>query len=384
MPAPKLKFPAFAALGRQVVLLPDDAFFVRSVPLATGEGAAGVESQVELAMEAMAPFPVAQLYYGYWTKPGVDRALVFAAYRKRFTAEEVETWATADWVVPRFATLLGGKAPEPATAWVLAGSEGLTVVFFGDATGVPTAVRAEALAADAEPAARTAVRDGLLKSLGGTRTVIDVPEITIEPGAPGEGEFVARGATLVSELPLAQAEMLDVRDKAELTARRRARARDRWMWRGALLGVAVLALCALAEMALLGVSAWQSRRLAVIAQQTPIVTEITTAHALASRIEELTTKRLMPIEMIEIVSGLKPNSIQFTRTTTSGRYTLEVEAKTSNQAEIEQYKRALESAEATDTVQIETRGMQNNVTTFRMTVTFNPSVLAAGAQGASS
>ena len=48
-----------------VCLLPDALFFTRAIPIAAETPAADVASQVELALESLAPFPVAQLYYGY-------------------------------------------------------------------------------------------------------------------------------------------------------------------------------------------------------------------------------------------------------------------------------------------------------------------------------
>jgi hypothetical protein len=386
MPLPKLKFPALAAPGREVVLLPDDLFFVRSVMLASGPDAASVESQVELALEGLAPFPLSQLYYGYWTKAGADRVLLFAAYRKRFHADQVERWATADLVAPQFAVMLGAASPAPATAWVLTTAEGLTGVYFSDRSGVPSLVVHEPLADGADSAARTAARDRLLHALGGTRTVVDLPEVTVEPGDPGESNFVVRGGDLQSQLTVSQAEALDVRDKGELATRRGSRLRDRWMWRALVLGLLVLAGCAVLELVLVGLRSWQGSRLATVAQQTPTVSQIMTAQTLATRIEDLSTKRLMPREMIDLLNQHKPASIYFVSATSSvpstGLYTLNVEAQTRVQTDIDLYRAALNEAPETERVVIEVRGTQNNLTTFRMAVTFKPAAFAASNGGA--
>src|SRR5271155_5839691 len=83
-----------------VALLPDALFFARAVPLSAGCLAAEVAVQVELALEATAPFPLAQLYYGYCWRTGADRALAFASYRRRFTAEQIAAWSGAERVLP--------------------------------------------------------------------------------------------------------------------------------------------------------------------------------------------------------------------------------------------------------------------------------------------
>ena len=79
----------------RVALLADEVFFTRVVPVVPGATAAEVAAQVELALESLSPFPIAQLYHGHFWKPGLDRAFVFAAYRRRFTVEQTEAWPRA-------------------------------------------------------------------------------------------------------------------------------------------------------------------------------------------------------------------------------------------------------------------------------------------------
>ena len=71
--------PPAAAPARQpdeLVLAPSDRFFVCTVPIA---GDANVAAQVELALEEISPFPLAQLYYGHLLAPDRSRALAFAS-----------------------------------------------------------------------------------------------------------------------------------------------------------------------------------------------------------------------------------------------------------------------------------------------------------------
>src|SRR5580692_2246962 len=97
-----------------VVLLPDALFFVRAISVADGTPPADLVAQAELALEALAPFPLAQLYYGFYHPPGIPLALLYVAYRKRFTTEQTAAWAGADLVVPSFVALLGGEEnPDP-------------------------------------------------------------------------------------------------------------------------------------------------------------------------------------------------------------------------------------------------------------------------------
>src|ERR1041384_3870408 len=100
----------------KVVLLPDGMFFTRTLPVAAGATAAEVAGQVELALEALSPFPLTQLYYGHFWKPGTDRAFAFAAYRRRFTTDQSTAWGSADLVLPTFASLFGAEVAPATTA----------------------------------------------------------------------------------------------------------------------------------------------------------------------------------------------------------------------------------------------------------------------------
>jgi len=81
---------------------------------------------VELALEALARFAGAALPWIYW-RPGAERALVFAAYRRRFTAEQMADWTGAEIVLPSFAALFGAQV-GPATTVILTAADGLTAV----------------------------------------------------------------------------------------------------------------------------------------------------------------------------------------------------------------------------------------------------------------
>src|SRR5689334_1921906 len=111
----------------KVALLPDALFFTRAVPITEGASSAEAGAQVELALEALSPFPLAQLYHGWFWQPGADQAFVFAAYRRRFTTEQTLEWEGAEVVLPTFAATFGANV-VPATTIVLSSLEGLTAI----------------------------------------------------------------------------------------------------------------------------------------------------------------------------------------------------------------------------------------------------------------
>ena len=353
------------------MVLPDALFFVRAVPIAEAGSPSDAAAQVELALEVIAPFPVAQLYYGHYWKPGADHALVFAAYRKRFTSDDVESWAGAEAIIPAFATLLH-EAPAAATTLLISAADSLTAVHYADTSGVPTQVRVESVPADATEAEWATARDNVLRPLGGTINVIDIgPTPQLDPESP-QGEFVFRGGAWSSHFSASEIEPLDVRDKTELAARRRAHARDIILWRTFLGCAAAIALALLLEFALIGTAIWQKQRLATIAVQTPVVNAIMTSQSLATRIDELSSKRLMPFEMLALLNSKRPSSIQFMRTVTTGLYKMEVEAQTAASADINVYRAALNDLPECQKAEVVDPRSRDGLSTFRLVVTFKP------------
>jgi hypothetical protein len=354
---------------RKVAILSPSHFFVRAVPVTEGAAAAEVAGQVELALEVAAPFPLAQLYYGHHWKPGALHALVFAAYRKRFTAEEVENWSDAEVVLPAFATVLK-ESPQPATALLLSAPDSLTGVYYGDASGVPAQVRVAPIPAEATEAERVALRDTLLRSFAGTLHVIDLAGPPEFDPASDEGEFTFRAGSFSAHFDAGEIASFDVRDKAELAARRRAQARDLILWRTFVGCAAAIALAAFLELALVGAAFWQKQRQAVVERQAPVVEAIMTSQSLATRIDELSSKRLMPFEMLALLNSKRPHAIQFMRTVTSGLSTLEIEAQTSSSGDIDAFRTALNQLPECAKAEVLDQRSRDGVSTFRLVVTF--------------
>jgi hypothetical protein len=358
---------------RHVVLLPDTLFFVRSVPVTEGATAPDVAAQAELAVESLSPFPVAQLYYGHHWQPGSNHTLVYAAYRKRLTAEEVEAWSEAEAVLPSFVTVLRkGEAPAPATAVVVPGAGSVTGLYFADAGGVPTAVRVESLIAEATDADRDAAREAVLAAFPEKLKVIEVAAEPLFDADSPQGEFVFRAGALETQFDAADVAPLDVRDKEELAARRRAHARDVILWRSFLGCAAAIGVAILLEFALVGTSIWQKQRLALEATQKPVVEAVMTSQTLATQIDELSTKRLRPLEMLALVNTVRPRTIQFMRTVTGGLHTLEVEAQTSSTGDIDVLRSALNKLPGCEKAEVLNQSSRDGISTFKLVVRFKP------------
>lgn len=360
----------------RVALLPDALFFTRAVPVEPGATPAEIASQVEIALETLSPFPLAQLYYGWFAVPQAGHALAFAAYRRRFTADQVAAWEGAEVVMPAFAAVVSA-AVEPATTVVLTSPEGLTAVHWEEPL-VPSKVLFRPIDAEATDEDRAGAREALLREVGGTKAIVDLETPPSPDPSKSDQEITFRSGALVSRLPSANLAAVDVRDKAELATIRGARSRDVLLWRVALGCAAAILLLGVGEFALLGLRAWHEVHLTKLNAQKPFVEGIMASQQLAHRIDELATKRLLPMEMILALAETKPDDIIFTRVQAEkslGLYTIIVDAQTTNAAQMNVYQSALEKLPACEQVELRPQPSRGELTIFRLTVTFKPDAL---------
>lgn len=363
--------------------LPSDRFFLRFVPLAPDLPAL---DQAGLALEGLAPFPPAQLYWGCCIAPDRASALVYAAHRRRFAAEETAGWERADLAVPDLLPLLGAAPAEPALRIVTGPAHLAGAAWAAGRSAWPAAVHARAYAAPpTEPerrqfAAELAARAGLA----------DAPATWLEgaPGARREGdtlvfEQIDPAGTVLAATTTRQQDQdaLDVRDRAFLERRRTERRRGELLWKVLRTGAQAAALALVFELGSLTLFLLERAQQARLTAQASAVEKIETAHGLASRIDELTHRRLRFFEMLAAINEPRPPSIQFTRTGTNGRNALEIEAQTGTADDVGAYETALRNLPALERVEIRDLRARDGVTTFGLSLAFKPDA-AAGNGGA--
>ncbi|MGH7946653.1 MAG: hypothetical protein ACREH8_17540 [Opitutaceae bacterium] len=364
----------------KVALLPDALFFTRAVVVTKGATPAEAGAQLELALEGISPFPLSQLYYGWYWLPGSEYALTFAAYRRRFTPEQTAEWEQAELVLPAFAAVLGAEV-EAGTTVVLNSIDGLTGVHWTDARMADKVVF-RPLEADATDDDRGRTREALLRDLGGSRKVIDLESPLAADASASDGEIVFRAGDFVSLLPASATTAIDVRDKSELASLRNARRRDIGLWRVALACAAALLLLGAGELALMSGRAWLGVRERLYAVQKPRVDRIEKEDELTRRIEDLATKRLLPLEMVTQVVGENneriPADIQFTRVHAEqgrGLYTLFIAGKTDNAPQVNAYEAALKNLPSVQSAEARFSQVSGARATFDIIVVFKPGAL---------
>ncbi len=336
-----------------VLLARGDAFFVRRVELAAGEP---IGPQVTLALEGMAPFPPDQLYFGHLPAADGGAALVFAAFRRRFSAEETEAWDGAALVTAEFAPLLaarpgaGSSASDGAVLHV--GESRVSALAWRAGLELPVAIVVREGGEEAVDAVLSELFErATLQADAEVRRVEGV--LALESAADGALRATAGGVAL-GPWPAEWTETSDVRDTEFLQERRRSAVRDQWIWRGLLAAIALIVLSASIDIGAGVLGALTKRREAKIVAQADAVHQTETEQNLANRIAELSEKRLMPFEMMALINPARPESIVFQRAIIRSLLKLEIEAQAQNPDDVGKYTNALKilpgiaSAEARD------------------------------------
>lgn len=360
-----------------LLLARGDVFFVRRVDLTAGEP---VGPQVTLALEGMAPFPPEQLYFGHLASADGSAALIYAAFRRRFSVEETEPWDGAALVAPDFAVLLAarpGASKEAGDGAVLhVGDNRVIALAWREGLELPVAV---VVREGGEDAVDAILAELFERAALPADSRVNRVEGALSLSAAADGAITAlAGETVLGPWPVGWAETADVRDPDFLVSRRRAAVRDQWLWRGLLGAVAVLVLAVTLDVGAGVLGAVTRSREAKIAAQADSVHQTETAQALANRIAELSEKRLMPFEMMALINPARPDSVVFQRVVTRGLLKLEIEAQAQNAEDVGKYTTALKtqaglaSAEARD---IRTR---EGAVTFILDVEFKPEALKNG------
>jgi hypothetical protein len=351
--------------------VPSDRFFLRFVPLAPDLPAL---DQAGLTLEGLAPFPPAQLYWGCCVAPDRASALVYAAHRRRFTAEETADWERADLAVPDLLPLLGA-APKGPALLIHADETRLTGAAWPAGGAWPVAVHARAYTAApteqdrrqfaAELAARAGLAEAPATFLDGRLQARREGDTLILELAGPAGAVLAATSAAVGEQ-----DTLDMRDRAFLDRRRRARRQGEFIWKVLRAGSLAALLALVFELGSAGFALAARAAQSRIAAQAPFVEKLETAHGLATRVDELTHKRLRFFEMLAAINEPRPRSITFTRTGTSGRNGLEIEAQTDSADDVGTYETALRNLAVLEKVEIRDLRARDGVTTFGLTVAF--------------
>lgn len=358
-----------------LVLLPTDRFFLQMVPLEAGVPAV---DQVSLAIEAHSPFPPAQLYHGFVTNPRRTRALAFACYRRRFSAEDQVGWPAATAVLPSVVALLGPAPARPTL--VIHEAAGLWQGVAWDGQGdFPVAVRARL---PGQPADRLAFLQELTQAAGLTNAAVREVDGDFAAHLNDGGDAVFKvGVHESLRLGAGALAAADVRDKSFLEDKARRQVRDRRWFFAAVAAVGLVGVAAGMDLVNGGLALWNRRDRAALALHAGEAREIEAAQTMAMRIEQLAVRQQRPLEWLSAIGAVRPRSVQFTRVVGRNDRTLEIEAQTANANDVGAFETALRAMAGVDHVEIRDLRAREGLTSFVVALAFKPATASVAVAG---
>ena len=369
------------AKPQEAAMLPGNRFFVRRL---TVEGE-DVPGQVNLALEAISPFPLEQMLVGFVTSADGKQVLAYAAHRRRFTAEESFAWPEDCQVVPEFLALCGHR-PTADAIIVHRGDERLTALAWKAGDELPLAIVVAELA-DADEA--SIAREAAARA--------DMPaDVAVEnvtgaiSGSIVEGDLVLkREGNGTFTIPKKGLDDSDIRDSDFLAERRKKERLNLILWNAARLGAAVIVVSLILDLAGMVVGMRSSSLEAANEARRPVVEDIEASQAITSRILELGVKRLLPIEMLALVNEKRPATVEFTniqcelkkaKDSTIAKPMMTVDAKTPNAGDISDFLKAVQAMPEVEAATNSEPRVRETSTTFRVEITFKQAVLLKAAE----
>lgn len=369
------------AKPQEAAMLPGNRFFVRRLSVEGDD----IPGQVNLALEAISPFPLEQMLIGFVTSADGKQVLAYAAHRRRFTAEESFAWPEDCQVVPEFLALCGHR-PAADGIVVHRSDERLTALAWKAGDELPAAIVVAELADTDEAAiAREAATRADLAA--------ETPVENVTGGLAGaivEGDLILKGEFEgMFTIPKKGLDDSDIRDSDFLAERRKKERLNLMLWNAARAGAAVLVVSLLLDIAG-GVVGMRRASLEVANEaRRPQVEDIEASQAITSRILELGVKRLLPMEMLALVNEKRPATVEFTniqceikkaKDSTIAKPMMTVDAKTPNAGDISDFLKAVQAMPEVEAATNSEPRVRETSTTFRIEIIFKQAVLLKAAE----
>lgn len=374
------------AAGSVAAEAPGDYFFVRRFDLPAGMAASEVGGFVGLQLEELSPFPLEQLYHGHAISRDGSAVVVYAAYRRRFSAEQVESWKQSLFVMPDFGPALRLKF-ERDTVVFLRSAAALSALRFEEGRELPVRVASRPLAPAASDEEVARVRAELSGAVGSASDHRVDLRLTSLPQQRAQGlVFVlgpdnGRGSAEEVTIPTSECWAMDIRDAEFVAQQRRRLGFDLVLWRvvqGAAATVAILLIGEVILLGVLGYATWLSGR---VASQAPVVAALEDKDTVANRLTDFGRSGVSPFAMLTTAWGQKPASVYFTRVIAEGRNNLVLEASTQNVADVSQYETALRTLAEVEKVEVRNQRSRDDGTTFSVAIAFRAGSFARSAGG---
>jgi hypothetical protein len=370
---------------REVALLPGDAFFVRTVPLPEPMSGPDLESFAALQLEALSPFPLEHMAWGWYCPPGALSVLLYAAPKARLRRCATPTWETAYQAFPGFLSRIG-TAPGPSMVILIVQSASLSALFYEEGPLLPTRIHSLPLgdARHTDAATLAAARTWLaglrlptashpagiwigtgVEVLHGGGCRFTHRWLSFEGGKPASGpDFTPDW----SDVTVWAADVRDAQHSAKAAAERR---RSRFLWRALVAGTALAAALAVAQIGAWSIQAMNHLEMRRITELDGPVRRVQNKLALAGRITQSIEQDIQPYAMLAAINPLRPATVYYTKVVARSFEELQLEGEsTVGVTPVNEFADAIGKLPFVRTV-VNSSQTRSGRTSFEFTVLFN-------------
>lgn len=364
-----------------VLVLPAEYFFIEQVEVPPALAASELADFAELSMEAIAPFPLDQLRWGFLTATDGQTLLIYAALRDRLKRAGHGDLETYTWVLPDFATLHGARFSRDVEV-TLEGESFDTCFLHPSGEAIPQSVRSLPIDAPAETS-RASDQNIRLRLLPIELTEKGTPIFQFETvgEAPASGHWTP---LTPDEATLWQADIRPADYKSvERSARRTTALITRIMGYAALFALFLILL----EGLLFGGQFWLGTRQAKIDDQATDVRRVEDKQSLMNKLEQVAQNELRPIAILEAANqiriGLGNTGIEYDEVVIEDGNRITIEGKSNTINELNAYTESLRKSgnfELIDTPKSITRSGKTTFTVSLDYIHSEPELPAATTQ----
>jgi hypothetical protein len=150
------------------------------------------------------------------------------------------------------------------------------------------------------------------------------------------------------------------------------------LWRGFAAVVIGLAACVVLELGLFGANFWLKGRKQEVAAQAPVVQKIEQTQSVAKRLDEISTQRLLPFEMINVLNNKRPSGMEFNSVETKGLWQLVVRGEANSADDTSTFEADARKIPGVEKLEVMEKNSRDRMTIFNYEITFKPGWLQAG------
>lgn len=369
--------------ARSIFLVSGEQFFSCNVILPEDQSLKDLRSFAEITLESHSPFPMEQLFWGFYYKSSSKSLFIYALYKENLDKEFLETVANSEFVFPSFFSgILRGRF-EDSVSFIHVGSV-LTAITWNANNPVPLAV--ESIKIETPEITVVDVLKAREALIGAVKRNGFVPEpgywTNIEVFATKNSEVKFVNQHIQDESTIGETEIVrltvrddilwngDIREKEFLKEKRRSSTIGRVLWKTLVVVAGLLVLCTVSEAVLLAGYTYLSTQKSTIDKRAANVAEIESQDTLVNKIEQLSHDYYTPFKMLELLNTYRPKKLFFNSITLGSTNELSLEGSAANVDEVNSYSEKLKQSGLVEKMEVSEIVSQKGKINFKMALTF--------------